>query len=172
MTTHEELDKLSTKELHDRAFRIAERRLEVRFFWNLLEYAPVAEAIAGHTRHAEVDVLSLSATVQDPTNSGENEVGDALRPIYIDYLLKHDTDEKSAPGGSVQLQGSEHDPVQDGHDRGQRQREGAGGPVDLLAQLVSPGVHLMPEDFDLVVKPLLRVPQVVLRGQLTHAARR
>ena len=94
MATQEELDRLSTKELHDRAFDIAKRRLDVRFFWNLLEYAPVAEAIAGHTRHAEADVLKLSATVQDATDSGENEVADALRPIYIDYLLKHDSAEK------------------------------------------------------------------------------
>jgi hypothetical protein len=94
MSTPEELNGLTTKELHDRAFRIAERRLDIRFFWNLLEYAPVAEAIAGHTRHAEADVLSLSATVQDATNSGENEVADALRPIYIEYLLKHDANGK------------------------------------------------------------------------------
>jgi hypothetical protein len=91
MATFEELDRLSTKELHDRAFRVARRRLDVGFFWNLLEAAPVAEALAGHTEHAQADVLSLSATVQDATNSGENEVADALRPIYIDYLLKNDT---------------------------------------------------------------------------------
>lgn len=94
MSNREELEKLSTKELHDRAFDAAKRRLDVRFFWNLIEYAPVAEAIAGHTRHAQADVLSLSATVQDATNSGENEVAEALRPIYIDYLLKHDTDKR------------------------------------------------------------------------------
>jgi hypothetical protein len=93
MATFEELDRLSTKELHDRAFSVARRRLDVGFFWKLLEAAPVAEALAGHTEHAQADVLSLSATVQDATNSGENEVADALRPIYIDYLLKHDTDE-------------------------------------------------------------------------------
>jgi hypothetical protein len=94
MATFEELDRLSTKELHDRAFSVARRRLDVGFFWNLLEAAPVAEALAGHTEHAQADVLSLSATVQDATNSGENEVADALRPIYIDYLLKHETAEK------------------------------------------------------------------------------
>jgi hypothetical protein len=94
MSNREGLEKLTTKELHDRAFDEAKRRLDVRFFWNLIEYAPVAEAIAGHTRHAQADVLSLSATVQDATNSGENEVAEALRPIYIDYLRKHDTDEQ------------------------------------------------------------------------------
>ncbi|MGH2766230.1 MAG: hypothetical protein ACRDKA_10005 [Actinomycetota bacterium] len=94
MSTFEELDKLSTKDLRDRAFRVARHRLDVGFFWGLVEYAPVAEAIGGHTRHAQADVLSLSATVEDAIDSGENEVEDALRPIYIDYLLKHEPDEK------------------------------------------------------------------------------
>jgi hypothetical protein len=94
MATFEELDRLPTKELHDRAFSMARHRLDIGFFWRLLEAAPVAEALAGHTEHAKADVLSLSATVQDATNSGESEVADALRPIYIDYLLKHGTDEE------------------------------------------------------------------------------
>ena len=94
MTTAEELDKLTTKELHDRAFSLARRRLDVRFFWNLLEYAPVAEAAAGHNLHADADVMSIQATVQDATNSGESEVADALRPVYIEYLVKHESDEK------------------------------------------------------------------------------
>jgi hypothetical protein len=93
MTTAEELDKLSTKELHDRAFSVARRRLDVRFFWNVLEYAPVAEAAAGHNLHADADVMSIQATVQDATNSGESEVADALRPVYIEYLLKHESHE-------------------------------------------------------------------------------
>jgi hypothetical protein len=54
----------------------------------------VAEAIGGHTRHAQADILSLSATVEDAISSGEDEVEAALRPIYIDYLLKHETNEK------------------------------------------------------------------------------
>ena len=90
MPTYEELDRLSTKELHDRAFKLAQRHLDLGFFWNLLEVAPVAEAAAGHVKHAEADVLSLSATVQDATNSGENEVAEALRPVYVDYLLEHE----------------------------------------------------------------------------------
>jgi hypothetical protein len=94
MATFQELDKLSTGQLRDRAFRVARHRLDIAFFWRLIEYAPVAEAIGGHTRHAQADVLSLSATVEDAINSGESDVEDALRPIYIDYLLKHETNEK------------------------------------------------------------------------------
>ena len=33
----DDLDELSTKELHDRAVRYAERHLDVKFFWSLLK---------------------------------------------------------------------------------------------------------------------------------------
>jgi hypothetical protein len=89
LTTFEELDRLTTKELRDRAFKVARHRLDIGFFWKLIEYAPVAEAIGGHTRHAQADVLSLSATVEDAFNSGEDAVEEALRPVYIEYLQEH-----------------------------------------------------------------------------------
>jgi hypothetical protein len=88
----DELEKLSTKDLHERAFRLARRRLDVRFFWNLLEVAPAAEAAAGHEDEAEVDVLSLSERVADVVNPDTTEEADAFRPIYIEYLLQHERD--------------------------------------------------------------------------------
>jgi hypothetical protein len=45
MTTIEELDAFTTKELHDRAFRLAERKLDVGFFWKVFRAIPQAEAI-------------------------------------------------------------------------------------------------------------------------------
>jgi hypothetical protein len=51
MTTFEELDAMSSQELHDRAMEHAEKQLDVRFFW-------------------------------------DGKLLDALRPFYIDYLLK------------------------------------------------------------------------------------
>jgi hypothetical protein len=86
----EELERLSTKELQDRAFTVARRRLDVRFFWNLLESAPAAEAAAGHEDEATVDVLSLSERVADVVNPDTAEEADAFRPIYIEYLLEHE----------------------------------------------------------------------------------
>ena len=41
------LEQLSTRELHDRAVRRAERHLDVRFFWSLLQMIPAAEAASG-----------------------------------------------------------------------------------------------------------------------------
>ena len=93
MTTEAELEALSTKELHDRAFRLARRRLDVRFFWNLLEVAPAAEAAAGHQDEAEVDVLSLSERVNDVVNPDTVEEADAFRPVYVQYLVEHQRDE-------------------------------------------------------------------------------
>jgi hypothetical protein len=86
----EELERLSTRELHDRAFRLARRRLDVRFFWNLLEVAPAAEAAAGHEGEAQADILSFSERVADIVNPDTAEEADAFRPIYIGYLAKHD----------------------------------------------------------------------------------
>jgi hypothetical protein len=87
-----ELEKLSTKELQERAFQVARSRLDVRFFWNLLEMTPAAEAAAGHEGEAQADVLSLSERVADVVNPDSAEEADAFRPIYIEYLVEHEQD--------------------------------------------------------------------------------
>lgn len=94
MSSIEELERLSTRDLHDRAFSLARRRLDVRFFWNLLEAAPAAEAAAGHEGEAEADILSLSERVADVVNPDTAEEADAFRPLYIDYLMEHEEDEE------------------------------------------------------------------------------
>ena len=93
MPSLEELERLSTKELQDRAFILARHRLDVRFFWNLLEAVPAAEAAAGHQHEAEDDILSLSQRVADLVRPDTTEEVDAFRPIYIEYLLEHEEDE-------------------------------------------------------------------------------
>ena len=90
MTTREELEKLSSKELHDRAFSEAARHADVGFFWNLLKALPAAEAAIGAGDEAEQDVMTLRGRLNDLTQSGEGELAEALRPLYLDYLLKRD----------------------------------------------------------------------------------
>ena len=46
MTTRDHLDRMSTKELHDRAIAIAKHRLDVGFLWDLVRALPVAEEVA------------------------------------------------------------------------------------------------------------------------------
>ncbi len=84
-----ELEQLSTHELHDRAIRRAERHLDVKFFWSLLELIPAAEAASGDQGEADFDVQFSKGLISDALHSGEGELGEALRPLFIDYLRKH-----------------------------------------------------------------------------------
>ena len=92
MSAREDLDKLSSKELHDRAVRLAEHRLDVGFLWRLLKTIPVAEAATGNLPESEADVgvADLVPLIHDFTHAGEGELANALRPMYIEYLAKHE----------------------------------------------------------------------------------
>ena len=48
MTEPDDLDALSSHELHDRAVRRALHHLDVGFLWELLRALPAGEAAAGH----------------------------------------------------------------------------------------------------------------------------
>lgn len=98
MTDREELDALSSRELHDRATRVAWRRLDVGFLWDLLKTIPEAEAAAGHIERSATDVIRPLALLNDFIDADRGELADALRPLYIDYLLEH---EGSEPQGEA-----------------------------------------------------------------------
>ena len=91
MATREELEKLSSNDLHDQAVRLAEHRLDVVFLWRLVKAIPAAEAASGHLDRAEADVgvSDLLPLLNDWEGAGEGELADALRPMYLDYLQKH-----------------------------------------------------------------------------------
>lgn len=87
--TADSLDALSSEELHDLAVKRARHHLDVRFFWRLMKYLPAAEAGAGEFEEADADIDSMVAHVDDVTTSGRGEVGDLLRPFYLEYLREH-----------------------------------------------------------------------------------
>jgi hypothetical protein len=89
LSRREELERLSSEELHDLAVRRAAKHLDVGFFWHLLEAMPAAESAAGKLDKAEADVGSLLARLDDLSDSGKGPVADALRPLYLDYLERH-----------------------------------------------------------------------------------
>jgi hypothetical protein len=86
------LEALSTKELHDRAVHLAERRVDIGFLWRLVKAIPAAEAAAGNLDQAEADVGvgDLVPLLHDWEHAGEGGLGEALRPLYLDYLQKHE----------------------------------------------------------------------------------
>ena len=84
-----ELDGLTTQELHDRAMERARHHADIGFLWSLARAIPVAEAASGHMERSGADVASLTSLISDLLHSGEGDVGEALRPLYLDYLEKH-----------------------------------------------------------------------------------
>lgn len=87
--TPDELDALSSRELHDLAVRRALHHVDVEFLWQLLRAIPAAEASEGHTSEAGRDVTHLSVLIDDAIDAGDGDVAEALRPLYLDYLIKH-----------------------------------------------------------------------------------
>jgi len=88
-TQQNDLDSLSTRELHDRAMHRAEKHMDVRFFWSLIEMIPAAEALSGKIGEADFDVVSARGAIKDALHSGEGELAEALRPVFLEYLHKH-----------------------------------------------------------------------------------
>jgi hypothetical protein len=85
----DDLEQLSTRELHDRAVRRAERHVDLRFFWSLLKTIPAAEAVSGDMGEADYDLESSKGLIYDAVHSGDGALGEALRPVFLDYLRKH-----------------------------------------------------------------------------------
>jgi hypothetical protein len=89
MTLRDELDRLPTKELHDRAVAVAKHRMDVGFLWDLVKALPVAEELAGDDDRSKIDIVRPLALINDLYDADEGGVGEALRPLYLDYLERH-----------------------------------------------------------------------------------
>jgi hypothetical protein len=88
-TREEELESLSSEELRERAIKYARRHADVKFFWRLMQVLPAASAAAGDLDETHDDIESVYGHFDDLHESAKPEVADALRPLYIEYLLKH-----------------------------------------------------------------------------------
>jgi hypothetical protein len=91
MATFEELNALSSKELHDRATARAKKHVDVQFYWDLAKVLPAAEAAIGNEDQASADIFKIGSLFRDffEAEEGDDHV-EALRPFYIEYLEKHD----------------------------------------------------------------------------------
>ncbi|MFR9750963.1 hypothetical protein ACL02S_07995 [Nocardia sp. 004] len=85
----EDLTKLSSKELHDRAIKLAVRRGDVKFLWRLLTSIPAAEAAAGNVAESEADIKYILPLIDDYIHAGDGAVAEVLRPMYWQYLTQH-----------------------------------------------------------------------------------
>lgn len=96
MTERSELERLSPAELHDRATRLAWRRLDIGFLWDLLKTIPEARAAIGDEDRSESDIMRPLALLNDLVDADRGKLAEALRPLYIDYLEKHEGEAHAA----------------------------------------------------------------------------
>jgi hypothetical protein len=96
VTERSELERLSPAELHDRATRLAWRRLDVGFLWDLLKTIPEARAAIGDEDRSESDIMRPLALLNDLVDADRGKLAEALRPLYIDYLEKHEGEAHAA----------------------------------------------------------------------------
>jgi hypothetical protein len=89
MSRRDELNALTSKELHDRAVHHAQRHLNVKFLWNLMKMVPAANAAAGQEEQADYDIAHWSGQVADTFRDDDGRLSDALRPVYLEYLEAH-----------------------------------------------------------------------------------
>ena len=88
MATREELEALPIKALHDRAMEAARKHLDVGFLWDVVKALPVAEEAIGDDQRSKVDIVRPLALINDFLYDADSgELGEALRPMYVDYLL-------------------------------------------------------------------------------------
>lgn len=113
MTDREALDGLTAQELHDRATRLAWRRLDVGFLWHLLSTIPEARAAMGDEDRSEIDILRPLALLNDLVDADRGELAEGLRPLYVDYLVEHEKAEDLEASDAPDLAatgGPEEDP--------------------------------------------------------------
>jgi hypothetical protein len=88
VSTYDDFEGVPSRELHDRAFALAQKRRDIGFFWRLLKAIPEAEAVSGSPDESTTDLFHVSAWVGDFLDS--RELDDALRPFYVEYLIDHE----------------------------------------------------------------------------------
>jgi hypothetical protein len=57
-----------------------------------LERHGAGQVLAGHVDRGENALLHITALIADFMRAGSADLGEALRPVYIDYLTRHPQD--------------------------------------------------------------------------------
>jgi hypothetical protein len=86
-----ELEALSTEELRAKAFSVAEHRLDVGFFWDLLKHLPASGDVAGDDSFSgpSATISDLVELFRELRGDHQGETEPLFRAKYLDYLTAH-----------------------------------------------------------------------------------
>ena len=88
MITREDLETMTSHDLHDRAIGSAKAEDDLDWLWHLLRSIPAAEGQVGDLEDSGMDVASTVSAINGYTRADRDLPG-TLRSRYVDYLLEH-----------------------------------------------------------------------------------
>jgi hypothetical protein len=86
--TREDLETMTSPDLHDRAIRTAKVEGDLDWLWHLLRSIPDAEGEVGELEDSGMDMASTVSAINGYARA-DRELPGTLRPQYVDYLLEH-----------------------------------------------------------------------------------
>jgi hypothetical protein len=86
--TREDLETMTSRDLHDRAISTAKAEKDLDWLWHLLRSIPAAEAEIGDLEDSSMDMARTVSAINGYMRA-DRDLPDALRPQYVDYLLEH-----------------------------------------------------------------------------------
>lgn len=88
MITREDLESLTSRQLHERAIDLAKSEGDMDWLWRLLGSIPATEGELGELDDSGLDIASLVTAINGYLRA-DRSAEEALRPQYVDYLLEH-----------------------------------------------------------------------------------
>lgn len=88
----EELDQLSTEQLRQQAFALAEQRRDVGFFWDLVKHLEPSHDLAredGSSGHVTGGIAEAIEVVRELLGRNLGDTEPLVRARFIDYLRTH-----------------------------------------------------------------------------------
>ena len=88
MVTREDLETMSSRDLHERAIVTAKSERDLDWLWHVLRSIPAAEGEVGDLEDSGMDMASTVSAVNSYIRA-DRDLPDTLRSQYVDYLLQH-----------------------------------------------------------------------------------
>ncbi len=87
MISREDLESLSTGQLHDRAISFAKANADLEWLWQLLRSLPGADGQIGDLEDSGMDAAATVTAINGYLRADPDRA-DAPRERYIDYILE------------------------------------------------------------------------------------
>jgi hypothetical protein len=86
--TREDLETMTSRDLHDRAIGTAKAEGDLDWLWHLLRSIPTAEGEVGDLEDSGMDIVGTVSAINGYARADRDLPG-TLRSQYVDYLLEH-----------------------------------------------------------------------------------